>query len=88
MPQGDQPGVGGQETVEEREDGQPDSASAGCNSVFRINHTLTPSYIPLRVIEKVQLEYKLRVRDLYRPVCACVCACVCVRACVRKERGV
>ena len=54
MSQGDQPGVGGRETVEEREDGQPDSISAGYNSAFRINHSLTPSYIPLRVIEKVK----------------------------------
>ena len=67
MPQGDQPGVGGRETVEEREDGQPDSALAGCNSVFRINHALTPSYIPLRVIEKVQLECELRIRDPCSP---------------------
>ena len=54
MPQGDQPGVGGRETIEEREEGQPDSVSAGYKSAFRINHALSPSYIPLRVIEKVK----------------------------------
>jgi len=46
--------VGGQEGV--REDGQSqaaDLAAAGHSRMFRINHAFTPSYIPLRVIEKV-----------------------------------
>lgn len=31
-----------------------DLAAAGHSRMFRINHTFTPSYIPLRVIEKVK----------------------------------
>ena len=54
--QGDPSGTGGQESAGETGQSQVvDLAAAGHSRMFRINHTFTPSYIPLRVIEKVKI---------------------------------